>query len=392
MSVNRPVRPWENEDAQLFRRSVAAFLAAEATPNDMRWREQKMVDREFWLKAGELGILTATIPSEYGGSDGDFTFEAVLQEELGYAGLTSWQVGIHGGITSHYVHTFGTEAQKQHYLPKMATGEKIAALGMTEPGAGSDLAAIRTYAKRDGDVFRVSGQKTFITAGQLADFVLLAVKTDPAEGSKGMTMLLVDLRDEHGNDVNGFRRGRNLDKIGMHGSDTSELFFDDVVVPVDNILGGVEGQGFKQMMAQLPQERLMIAMSAQAMTERAVELTVEYVQERKAFGKPVSDLQNTRFKLAECQTAVTISRAFINDCIVKHARHELNTAEASMAKYWCTEQQSKVIDECVQLFGGYGFMEEYPIARMFADVRIQRIYGGTTEIMKEIIARSLLNT
>lgn len=381
-------RPWENDDAAMFRDSLRAFLQGEATPRDPQWRAQKLVDRDFWRQTGELGVLCPSVPVEYGGAGGDFTFEAVMTEELGYASLTSFQQGIHGGIVAHYLLAFGTEEQKQRWLQPMCTGEKIAAIGMTEPGGGSDLQSLRTTARRDGENYIVNGAKTFITNGQNADLAVLAVKTDASAGAKGVTLLVVETRDAKGNDVAGFRRGRNLHKIGMHGSDTAELFFDDLVVPVANRLGE-EGAGFTYMMQQLPQERLMIAVGAQAMMEQAIALTIDYVKQRHAFKQPLSNLQNTRFKLAECQAAAQVSRAFVDDCVARHARGELSAVDASMAKFWCTDKLCQVVDECVQLHGGYGYMEEYPIARMYADVRVQRIYGGANEIMKELIARSL---
>ena len=384
MSGLRPRRPWEDEDAALFRENLRRFLADELVPHDERYRDQKMVDRSLWLKAGELGFLCPSIPAEYGGGGGDYAFEAVMAEELSYAGSTSFGQGVHCNIVAHYILAFGTEEQKDRWLPGMCSGAMIGAIGMTEPNGGSDLQSLRTRAQVDGDHYVINGAKTFITNGAAADLVIVAAKTDPAMGARGITLIVVETAG-----LEGFRRGRNLDKIGMHGSDTAELFFDDVRVPVANRLGGADGQGFAQMMTQLPQERIGIAIGAQAMLERAVEITTTYVQERKAFGKSLLDFQNTRFKLADCLTAARVSRAFIDECVGKHMRGELSSAEASMAKMWCTEQQGRVIDDCLQFHGGYGYMNEYLIARLYADVRIQRIYGGANEIMRELIARSL---
>jgi acyl-CoA dehydrogenase len=383
----RPRRVWEDDDATQFRDAVRRFLAAEAIPHDERWREQKLVDRAFWRQAGELGFLCPSLPEAYGGSGTSFAFEAIIAEELSYAGITSVGHGVHSPIAAHYILRYGTPEQCLKWLPRMARGEMIGAIGMTEPGGGSDLQAIRTSARRerdgDGDHYVINGAKTFITNGHNADLIVLAVKTDPAQGAKGVSMIVVETAG-----LAGFRRGRNLKKIGMHGSDTAELFFDEVRVPVGNLLGE-EGQGFVQMMESLPQERIAIAVGAVAMMERAVEITVEYVHDRKAFKQSLMDFQNTRFQLAECLSAVRVTRAFVDQCIVQHVRGELTTVDASMAKAWATDRQCEVLDKCLQLHGGYGFMDEYLIARMYADARVQRIYGGTNEIMKELIARSL---
>jgi acyl-CoA dehydrogenase len=383
----RPTRPWETDEATMFRDHLRRFLAAEAVPRDEQWRKQKHVEREFWRKAGELGFLCPSIPEEYGGGGGSFALEAVMAEELSYAGITGFMQNVHGGIVAHYLLAFATEEQKRHWLPRLCSGEAVGAIAMTEPGAGSDLQAIRTSARREGDEYVINGSKTFISNGQVADLVIVAVKTDPSLGAKGTSLVVVDVRGREGREVKGFRRGRNLDKIGMHGSDTAELFFDDLRVPVANLLGE-EGQGFRQMMEVLPQERIGIAIGAQGLMERALEVTLDYVRERKAFNKRLLDLQNTRFKLADCLTQVRVSRAFLDDCIARHIRGELSAADASMAKLWCTETQGKVIDECLQLHGGYGYMNEYLIARLYADVRVQRIYGGASEVMKEILART----
>ncbi|WP_447791872.1 acyl-CoA dehydrogenase family protein [Pseudomonas farris] len=379
----RPKRPWETEEVVMFRDAVRRFLETEAVPRDEHWRKQKFVDRNFWHQAGELGMLCPSMPEEYGGSGGNYALEAVINEELSYAGLTSFLQTIHGGIVAPYIGHYGTHEQKQRWLPKMSSGELIGAIAMTEPGCGSDLQAIRTTARREGDHYIINGSKTFISNGYTADLVIVAAKTDPSQGAKGVTLIVIETAE-----LAGFQRGRNLDKIGMHGSDTAELFFDDMRVPVANRLGAEKGQGFVQMMQQLPQERLSIAIGAQAMMERAIEITIAYVHERKAFKKSLIEFQNTRFKLAECLTTARITRTFIDDCVARHIRGELSTVDASMAKLWCTDKQCEVIDECLQLHGGYGFMAEYPIARMHADVRVQRIYGGANEIMKEIVARS----
>jgi len=379
----RPKRPWESEEVAMFRDTVRRFLASEAVLRDERWRQQKFVDRDFFHQAGELGMLCPSMPEEFGGSGGSFALEAVVGEELSYVSMTSFMQNVHGGIVAPYLAHYGTEEQKRRWLPKMCSGEYIGAIAMTEPGCGSDLQAIRTTARRDGDHYVLNGSKTFISNGYQADLVIVAAKTDAAQGAKGVTLIVIETTG-----LVGFRRGRNLDKIGMHGNDTAELFFDEVRVPVANRLGAEEGQGFVQMMQQLPQERLAIAVGAQAMMERAIEITVAYVHDRKAFKKSLIEFQNTRFKLSECLTTARVTRSFVDDCVVRHVRGELSTVDASMAKLWCTEKLGQVVDECLQLHGGYGYMDEYPIARMYADARVQRIAGGASEIMKEIVARS----
>jgi acyl-CoA dehydrogenase len=383
MSIVTRKSAWEVEELTQFRELVRKFLEAEAVPHDERWRKQKQVDRSFWKKAGELGLLCPSVPVEYGGGGGTYAHEAVVSEELGHASLASFGQAVHGPIAAAYLVHYGTEAQKQRWLPRMCTGELIGAIAMTEPGAGSDVQGLRTTAVRDGDFYVVNGAKTFITNGHLAGLYLTAVKTDPAKGAKGTSLLMIET-----DGLAGFSRGRSLDKIGMQGSDTAELFFQDARVPVSARLGE-EGQGFAFLMKQLPQERLGIAVGAVASMERAVELTVAYVKERHAFGKPLLDLQNTRFKLAECAAICRASRALLDECIEKHVRGELTAAEASLAKQFTTDQQGVVLDECVQLHGGYGYMQEYAVARMWADARVQRIYGGANEIMKELVARAL---
>ena len=373
--------PWEDDDAAAFRATLRRYLADHIPESDARWRKQKFVDRSFWRETGSLGFLCPSIPVEYGGSGGSFAFEAVIGEELGYADTTSLGQNVHGNIVAHYILAFGTEEQKQRWLPAMCAGEMIGAIGMTEPGGGSDLRALRTNARRDGDDYVINGSKTFITNGQVADLIVLATKTDTSSSRSGLSLIVVETKD-----LKGFQRGRNLDKIGMHGSDTAELFFDDVRVPARNLLGE-ESRGLSMMMQKLPQERIGIAISAQAMLERAIELTIAYTSDRKAFGKSVIEFQTSRHQLAECVTEARVSRAFVDECIVKQMAGTLTTAEASMAKYWTTDRLGKIADVCVQLHGGYGYMAEYPIARLYIDARVKRIYGGTNEIMKELIAR-----
>jgi acyl-CoA dehydrogenase len=372
-----------SDELAMFRDAVRKFVAAEFAPHEARWEAQQHVDRDAWRKAGAMGLLLPDIPEEYGGGGASFAHECVVLEEIQHANVASFGKSVHS-IVAHYLLAFASEAQKRHWLPKMASGELIAAIAMSEPGAGSDLQGIRTRAVRDGDTYVINGSKTFITNGGMADLVCLVVKTDPAAGARGTSLVMVETAE-----LAGFRRGRVLDKIGQKGNDTAELFFDDVRVPVENLLGGVEGRGFVQLMEQLPWERTIIAVLAVAAIELAVELTTQYVKERQAFGKPLIEFQNTRFKLAECKTTAHIARVFIDDCIARVINGTMDAATASMAKYWTTEMQCQVVDECLQLFGGYGYMKEYPIAKLYADSRVQKIYGGTNEIMKELIARSL---
>lgn len=374
---------WMNEDLEDFRDLARNFCQNELVPHQERWVENKQVDRNLWTKAGEVGLLALSVPEQYGGGGGSFAHEAVLYEEQARCGDSSWGVSVHNGIVAHYLLAYASEQRKKEWLPKLASGEFVGAIAMTEPGTGSDLQNIKTRAVRDGDHYVINGAKTFITNGVHADLVVVAVKTDPDQGAQGVSLLVVDTSTP------GFRRGRVLDKVGMHGQDTAELFFDDVRVPAENLLGEEEGHGFIQLMQQLPQERLIIAITAVAGMEGAVEQTIAYTKERTAFDRPIFHFQNTKFTLADAATEAAVSRAFLDQCIEQHLRGELDVQGAAMAKLWTTERVNKVVDNCVQLFGGYGYMTEYPIARAWADVRISRIFGGTSEIMKDIISRTL---
>ncbi|MBE1285700.1 MAG: acyl-CoA dehydrogenase [Rhodobacteraceae bacterium] len=376
---------WMDEELTLLQDSLRDFYANEMVPHEEHWQKQGHIDRDFWNKAGEFGILCASVPEEYGGMGGDFRHEAVIvTEQFRAAGFSGFGNSVHSQICAGYVLDYGTEDQKKRWLPKMASGEMVCAIAMTEPGTGSDLQNIKTTAKLDGNEYVVNGSKTFITNGQQADLIILVAKTDPSAGAKGVSLIMIETEN-----ADGFSRGRNLEKIGMKSQDTSELFFDNVRVPPENLLGGVEGQGFYQLMKALPQERLVVALGGAAVIEKALEETVAYTSERKAFGKALIELQNTRFKLAEVKTIAHVARVFLDDCIEKHLRGELDAATASMAKWWVTQMQCDVVDECLQLHGGYGYMLEYPIAQMYADARVQKIYGGSNEIMKELIARTL---
>ncbi|PQP23455.1 acyl-CoA dehydrogenase family protein [Rhodococcus opacus] len=381
--MNKHIPSWHDNEITAVSELARGFFEREVMSHAEKWDAQRNIDRSVWLEAGKLGLLCCSIPEEYGGGGGTFAHDLAVFEAQGYAGDLALGISVHSGIVAHYLLEYGTEEQKKTWLPPMATGEILGAIGMTEPGAGSDLKAIKTTAIRDGDDYIVNGSKTFITNGASADVIVLAVKTDPKAGAKGVALLIVDLRD-----CPGFVVGRVLDKVGQHGADTSELSFTDVRVPVSNLLGA-EGQGFGQLMAQLVQERLIIGAQASGAMTRAVEDTVAYTKSRQAFGHSLFEFQNTAFELAECQTIARTCAVFLDHCIEAHLRGELDPSEAAMVKYWLTEQQCAVIDRCVQLHGGYGYMREYLIARMYEDARVQRIYAGANEVMKGIIAKSL---
>lgn len=370
-----------DDDHALFRDSVRRFMEREVLPYNDRWEAAGIVDRAFWTKAGAAGLLCPTIPPEYGGLGLDFGYNAVIDEELAYAGSSAGTT-LQSDITADYILGYGSEAQKRYWLPHMISGETITAIAMTEPGTGSDLKAIRTTARRDGDGYVINGAKTYITNGQHCDLVILAAKTDPAAGARGLSLILVE------SDRAGFDRGRNLDKIGQHQADTSELFFNEVRVPASSLLGS-EGAGFSYLMSQLPQERLAIAIAAMGNSQRAFDLTVDYTRDRKAFGQSIFDFQNSRFTLADVKTRLQVGWAHLDWAIARHMRHELTTAEASAAKLHHTELLNQIADMCLQLHGGAGYMNEYPIARLWRDARVTRIFGGTSEIMKEVIARSI---
>ena len=376
-------RSWSDPDLNLYRDTVVRFIEEHMVPDDEASRKRGHVGHEIWRKAGEFGLLCSDVPEQWGGAGGDFRHEAVFYEEMARRSLTGMNASVHT-IVAHYILNHGTEEQKQRYLPRMIAGEIVGAIAMTEPGIGSDLQGIQTRAERTASGWKVQGSKTFISNGYLAGLVLVVAKTDPKQGAKGMSIFIVETKD-----CAGYRVGRLLDKVGLKAQDTSELFFDDVEVTEDQLLGGKEGQGFYQLMADLPYERLIIGVTALAGMEGAYEATLEYVRDRKAFGKSVADFQNTKFKIAEIATEIKVGRAFIDQCVTSLVAGTLDTATASMAKLWGSEAQGRVVDTCVQLFGGYGYMNEYLIARMFTDARVQRIYGGTSEIMKEVIWRAL---
>lgn len=375
---------WRGEDVAMLQDMATKWLEAEVAPHYDAYEEAGIVPRTVWEKAGEAGLLCASMPEAYGGAGGTYAHESAIIEALSHVGVDGFGIGLHNSIVAPYILHYGSEEQKRKWLPRMASGELIGAIAMTEPGAGSDLQGVKTSAVRDGNQYRINGSKTFITNGQNANLIIVVTKTDPAQGAKGTSLIIVET-----DDAEGFTRGRNLDKIGAKANDTSELFFNDVKVPTANLLGPAEGLGFVQLMQQLPQERLQIGASAIAMVERALALTIDYVRERKAFGKAILDFQNTQFRLAEMKTEAVVGRTFYDWCTAEHLEGRLTPELASMAKLWLTELQGRVVDGCLQMFGGYGYMNEYPIARMFRDARVQRIYGGTNEIMKLLISRSL---
>lgn len=372
------------ETLNIFRRSMAAFLDEHASPQHVaRWTAQKCVDRETWRAAGAFGMLGLLVPEAYGGLGGDFRHERVLMEEFAKRGLEGWGVAVHNMIVAPYLIHHGTPAQRERWLPRIVSGETVLAIAMTEPGAGSDLQGMRTRAVRSGDGWIVNGSKVFISNGQSADLVLVCAKTEMDDGKDKISIFLME------GDADGFKRGRNLDKIGRDAQDTSELFFEDVRLPGDAILGGEPGRGFAQLMELLPQERLGIAVMGLGMLERALALTLDYVKEREAFGQPLIDFQNTSFALAEVKTEATIARVFVDHCTELLVQGKLDVATASMAKLWVTEREVDGIHRCLQFFGGYGYMNEYPIAQLYRDARIDTIHGGTSEIMKLLIARTL---
>ena len=375
---------WRSDDVAMLFDMTQRYMTDEVAPHYERFEKQEKVDRETWENAGAAGLLCASMPEEYGGAGGTYAHEAAIIDAIGHVGVDGFGLSLHNAIVAPYILHYGSEDQKRKWLPKMASGELVGAIAMTEPGAGSDLQGVKTTALKDGNHYKINGSKTFITNGQHANIIVLVVKTDPSAGAKGTSLIIIET-----DGLEGFERGRNLDKIGLKANDTSELFFNDVRVPTSNLLGSEEGRGFYQLMEQLPQERLLIANQAIASIERALALTIDYVKERKAFGKAIIDFQNTQFKLAELKTEATVGRTFVDHCVAEHLEGRLDATLASMAKLWATDLQCKVMDDCLQLFGGYGFMNEYPIARMFRDARVQKIYGGTNEIMKVLISRSL---
>jgi acyl-CoA dehydrogenase len=381
MSLPMFASPWMSDEHRMLQDSVARYMAERWVPRAAEFRAAGRMPPETWRDAAAHGLLCVSTPEAYGGGGGDFGHEAVILLEQSRANCSGWGGGLHSAIVAPYLLHYGTEAQKQRWLPRMCTGELIGAIAMTEPGTGSDLQAIRTTARRDGEHYVLSGAKTFITNGQNANLVIVVCRTGEA-GAKGVSLVIVETEQ-----APGFRRGRQLDKVGLKSQDTSELFFDDVRVPLDHLIGAQEGQGFFQLMEQLPQERLIIAVQGIGAMERALDETLRYAKERKAFGKTVWDFQNTKFKLAEVQAVVLAARAFVDACMVAHLKGELDAARAALAKAWVSEQQCRVMDECLQLFGGYGYMMEYPIAELYVDARVQRIYGGTNEILKELASR-----
>jgi len=383
-ALNLPRPAWMTEDLVLLEEQARRFMAAEFVPHLDEWHEKHFYPREVWTKTGAAGLLCASMPEEYGGAGGTFAHEAVIDRELSLAGFDTFGGPLHSGIVAPYILNYGTEEQKRRWLPKLATGEMVGAIAMSEPGTGSDLQSVRTTARKSGNGYVLNGSKTFITNGQHSNLIIVVAKTDPKEGAKGISLMVVETED-----AAGFRRGRKLKKLGMDSADTSELFFEHVALPAESLLGIEEGQGFYQLMKELPQERLIVSTQAVAMMERALRLTIDYVKERAAFGKKIIEFQNTEFVLAECKSEATVARVFLDHCIERHVKGELDTVTASIAKYWLTDLLGKITDRCLQLFGGYGYMDEYPISRLYRDARVLRIYAGTNEIMKLMIARSL---
>jgi acyl-CoA dehydrogenase len=375
----------QDEEISIFRDAVGKFYEQHAPAKRVeKWREDGMVEAAFWREAGAAGLLGMTVPEEYGGHGGDFRHDLVVLDQQAEKGVDGFAASLHNVIILPYIVRHGTEEQKKKWLPKLVTGELISAIAMTEPGAGSDLQAITTTASKDGNGYRLNGAKTFISSGQLANLIIVVAKTDPKEGAKGISLMVLETEG-----AEGFRRGKKLDKIGQDAADTSELFFDDVYLPSDSVLGGVEGRGFYQLMGELPQERLVIAIGAMTTIEKALDTTVEYVKQRKAFGKTIWDFQNTQFVLADLKARATAAKVFVNDCTAKVLKGELDVTTASIAKYWLTELQGEVVDKCLQFHGGWGYINEYAIAKMYRDSRITRIFGGSNEIMKMLIARSM---
>ena len=375
----------DEEEIAVFADAVGKFYEKHAPESRvLKWRDDGQVDREFWREAGEAGLLGASVPEEYGGHGGDFRHEMVVIDQQGRHNVEGFAASLHNTIILPYLVRHGTEEQKKKYLPRLVSGDLVSAIAMTEPGVGSDLQSITTTALKDGNGYKINGAKTYISNGQIADFIIVVAKTDPNERAKGISLMLLET-----DGAEGFQRGKKLDKIGLDSQDTSELFFDDVFVPAENVLGGEEGKGFYQLMGELPQERLIIAMGAMSTIERALEETIAFTKERKAFGKTIWDFQNTQFTLADLKARATAAKVFVNHCIAQHLEGKLDVPTACMAKLWLTELQGEVVDKCLQLHGGSGYINDYPIARMFRDSRVSRIFGGSNEIMKMVIARGM---